>query len=392
MTVTIIMDVPSTENNGTSVACMNLVRYLRSVGDEVRLVGCDEIKKDEPGYYYVPKCRFVPVIRGIVEKNDVAIAKPVNETIRKALDGADICHVMIPFFLAHRAAKIAREAGIPVTAGFHCQAENFTSHVQLMNIGLANKLFYKIIYRTFYRIINAIHYPTNFIRETFERECGHKTNGYVISNGVNDAYKYKPIKKPAELEGKFVILFIGRLAKEKSHKVLIKAVKKSKYKKDIQLVFAGTGPRKREVLACAKRCGIITPIIKFVPREELVNIINYSDLYCHPSEVEIEGIACLEAISCGKVPVISNSRRSATKEFAIDDHCLFECNRPKDLAGKIDFWIENEGLKKDYEQKYLRYADTFGLNSSMRHMREMLEAYALKREDGDEREKNSVLH
>ena len=381
MTVTIVMDVPSTENNGTSVACMNLVRYLISCGDEVRLLGCDEQKKEDPGYYYVPKINFPPIINSIVKKNDVALARPVNETIRKAFDGADIVHIMIPFMQAHRAVKIAKEMNIPVTAGFHCQAENVTSHIQLMNSKFANKLFYKTIYKSFYSKVDAIHYPTNFIRDIFERETKHKTTGYVISNGVNELFVREQVEKPENLKDKFVILFIGRFAKEKSHKVLVKAVKHSKYKDKIQLVFAGAGPRIKEVKRCARRCKINPPIINFLSRPELVKLINYSDLYCHPSEVEIEGIACLEAISCGLIPLISDSERSATRDFAVDGRCLFRNKNSKDLAEKIDFWIENPEVKKEYEKRYLSFANNFSLLSSMKQMRDMLSEYSLIRGD-----------
>ena len=95
------------------------------------------------------------------------------------------------------------------------------------------------------------------------------------------------------------------------------------------------------------------PIMKFYSKEELCDVINYSDLYCHPSEVEIEGIACLEAVSTGLVPVISDSKRSATKYLAIDDKNLFKCNDSVDLAKKIDYWFENKDIKDLYKETYI---------------------------------------
>ena len=35
---------------------------------------------------------------------------------------------MLPFALGRAALKYAKELGIPVSMGFHCQAENFTAH------------------------------------------------------------------------------------------------------------------------------------------------------------------------------------------------------------------------------------------------------------------------
>jgi glycosyltransferase involved in cell wall biosynthesis len=53
------------------------------------------------------------------------------------------------------------------------------------------------------------------------------------------------MEKPEAFRDRFVILFTGRYSKEKSHKVLIDGVARSKYKDSIQLIFAGTGRWKK---------------------------------------------------------------------------------------------------------------------------------------------------
>lgn len=372
MTVVIVADVLGKENNGTTVACMNLVRYLMKNGDTVRIVCCDKDKFDNDNFYIVPTINLGSVINYFVAKNEVSLAKADERVLRKAIKGADVVHVMIPFALGNRAIKIAKEYGIPVTAGFHCQAENFTSHLALMNNQLANKLTYRVFYENTYKNVDAVHYPTKFMEDTFESSVGHKTNAYVISNGVNDRFVSKHVEKPDNLKDKFVILFIGRYSREKSHKVLIEAVAKSKYKDKIQLIFAGSGPRREQLQKCIDKCGIPQPIMTFFSRDELVNVINYSDLYCHPAEIELEGIACLEAIRCGLVPVIADSKRCATKEFALDRNNLFKVNDSDDLAKKIDFWIENKELKDRYKEKYIKNSAVYRQEDCMYMMRNML--------------------
>ena len=54
MTVTIVCDVLGEENNGTTVATMNLVRYLKSRGDTVRILCADQSRKDEENTFVVP--------------------------------------------------------------------------------------------------------------------------------------------------------------------------------------------------------------------------------------------------------------------------------------------------------------------------------------------------
>ncbi|MBO6010297.1 MAG: glycosyltransferase [Oscillospiraceae bacterium] len=372
MTVTVVADVLGKENNGTTIACLNLIRYLRSCGDTVRILCADEDKRGQEGVYVAPTLDLGFALNKVLDKNEVVVARSDPAVVAAALEGADVCHVMTPFFLGHAAVTECKRRGVPVTAGFHCQAENFTSHIFLINSALANREYYNFVWAHFYKYVDLIHYPSQFIRDVFEACVGRPTPGVVVSNGVGDIYRPRKVERPEWLRDKFVVLFIGRLSREKSHKVLVKAVKYSKYRDRIQLMFAGCGPRKGQIMRCVRRCGITPPDINFYSRSDLVDLINYSDLYCHPAEIEIEAISCLEAISCGLVPVISDSPRSATKAFALDENNLFSCNDPRDLARKIDFWIEHPELKAEYARRYEGFTKQFDQTECMRKTRQIL--------------------
>ncbi len=371
MTITVVCDVLGEENNGTTIAAMNLIRSLRRKGHTVRILCPDEDRRGEKDTYVVPQLNLGP-LNGYVRKNGVSIACADRQVIRKALDGADAVHIMTPFLLSHAALTEAKKLGLPVTAGFHCQAENLTSHLFLMNCRWANRLAYKVFYKTVFSKVDAIHYPTQFIRDVFETSVSAKTNGYVISNGVNSSFVRKPAVRPAELKDKFIILFTGRYSKEKSHRVLIDAVSKSKYADRIQLVFAGDGPLKEKLSEYAMERLNVQPVFRFFSRQEMIEVINYSDLYVHPAEIEIEAIACLEAISCGLVPVIANSPGCATKHFALGENNLFRVNDPDDLAVRIDFWIEHPEEKAQCSGKYLGYTSQFEHERCMEGMERMI--------------------
>ena len=80
----------------------------------------------------------------------------------------------------------------------------------------------------------------------------------------------------------------------------------------------------------------------------------------------------MEAIACGKLTIVSNSKLSATKEFAIDEKCIFKNRNPKSLAKVIDYWIEHPEEKAEYEQKYLESANVFNQEECMKKMEKML--------------------
>ncbi len=55
MIVTVVCDVLGEENNGTTVATMNLVRYLKSRGDTVRILCADQSRKNDENVYTVDR-------------------------------------------------------------------------------------------------------------------------------------------------------------------------------------------------------------------------------------------------------------------------------------------------------------------------------------------------
>ena len=167
MIITIVCDVLGEENNGTTLAAMNLIRALRAKGHTVTILCPDAQKQGVPGYAVVPT-RNLGIFNGYVKSNGVQLAKPDDAVIRQAIQGANIVHVMLPFVLGRRAAQLAKAQGIPVSAGFHAMAENFTSHIFMENCAPINRLTYHVFSKT-YKMVDAIHYPTQFLRDLYER-------------------------------------------------------------------------------------------------------------------------------------------------------------------------------------------------------------------------------
>lgn len=366
MIITIVCDVLGQENNGTTIAAMNLIRYLESQNHTVKIL-CSQQENPDNNFYMVESRDFW-IFNDYVKKNGVSLAKPDEDIIAKAIDGSDIVHIMLPFALGRKSAEYAYSKHIPVTAGFHVMAENFSSHIFMKNSSIVNRLTYAH-FEKMYKYCSAIHYPTQYLRDLFEKIYG-KTNGYVISNGVNSIFK--PIPHEFDLNNKITILYSGRYSKEKCQSVLIKAIDKSKYKNKIELILAGTGPMKEKLEKLAKKKNV-NANFNFYAREEMVKVINTAYLYVHAADIEAEGISCLEAISCGVVPIICNSPKSATKFYALDERSLYKKNDYKELAKKIDYWIDNPSLREEASKKYIEMSkEKFDQTACMKKMEEML--------------------
>lgn len=371
MKVTVICEVLGEANNGTSVAAYNLINYLKSRGHEVTVVCPDECRRGEDGFVVLP-LTALKIFNGIFKKNNVTLARYDEKLLTAAIKDADVVHILVPLFISRKTSKLVKRLGKPLTAGFHAQAENFTVHIGLKDCLPVNHILYHWYDKNVFCRADAIHYPTQFIRDVFEHEVGRSTPGYVISNGVNDAFRPREVQKPAQYADKFCVLFIGRLSNEKSHMVLLRAVERSKYADKIQLFFAGSGPKYKKIKSYGEKHLKNPPVIDFYSRHDLVDLINFCDLYCHPAEIEIEAIACLEAICCGLVPLIANSPRCATKAFALDERCLFNVNDSDDLARKLDYFIEHPEERERLRKLYLTGSTAFDQTACMERMEQML--------------------
>jgi len=373
MNITIICDVLGEANNGTSLAAYNLINTLVEKGHDVRVVCPDPEKKNLPGYYILRRLSLGP-FNGYLKKNGVCLARGSRRIISQACEGADIVHGLVPFSASKKALKYCHKHGIPFTSGFHMQAENFTSHIFLMASNLVNKCTYSFLWSTYFKKVDAIHYPTAFIRDYVKEYNKKNVPAYVISNGVNFKYFYfNKIARPEPLKDKFIIIMSGRLSKEKNQQELLYAVKKSKHEKNIQIMLTGDGPRRKYLNKLAKRLKFTNPPIqKLYKHEELHDALWLGDLYVHTSIVEIEAISCLEAIACGMVPVIADSKKSATRMFSIDERCAYQSKNINNLTSRIDYWIEHPEEKEALLTKYQGFIKQFDFEKCMDNMEKML--------------------
>ena len=366
MKIAIISDVLGEENNGTTITIKSLIENLKKRNHSVVVVS--PYCTDEDGYHTL-KTRNFYIFNKYLAKNGVELAKPDKDILRKVISECDLAHIVLPFKTGKVAIKIAKELNVPCTTAFHCQPENVSAHFGLKDFKPFNDFIYWRFLKKLYQHTQFIHCPTEFIANEL-RNHGYNMDLRVISNGVDPAYKCKEVEKPKVLKDKFCILFIARLSKEKRHDLLIEAVKQSKYKDKIQIIFAGRGPLENKLKKMGS-CLPNPPIFGFYPKKKLVKIINYCDLYVHPSDIEIEAISCLEAITCGLVPIISDSNRSATNAFALNNKCKFKRGNPTSLKDKIEYFIEHPHELAKLKEDYKEYAKQFQIASCIDKMEEM---------------------
>lgn len=369
MKILIVIDQFDNSNNGTTISARRFAKGLQDDGNEVYVVSTGD-KKDEYKFN-LKELPLPPGISHLIKSQGMSFAIPNTEILEKAIRNVDVVHFYMPFFLSKSGLKICQKLHVPHTAAFHVQPENITYSIGLGTKTKVNDMIYTHYRDSFFNKFTHIHCPSEFIANQLKKH-GYTAKLHVISNGVDDGFKYYGKEKLPEFKDKFVISMIGRYSNEKRQDVLIEAILKSKYEHKIQLVLAGKGPKESKYKKLGEKL-TNKPIMKFFNTSDLLNLLKSTDLYVHSADAEIEAISCIEAFACGNVPVIANSPNSATKQFALNEDSLFEAGNSNDLANKIDFWIENENYRKQMEIEYSKSADKYRLKDSIKKMEEMFE-------------------
>ena len=365
MKILLVLEQFDVANNGTTITAIRLATVLKKHGHEVRVASSGESRDDKYGFSIIK----VPIFDSLIKKQGMVFARPVEKKLREAVDWADIVHIMMPFMLERKAVMLCRELGKPYTGAFHVQPENIWFSVKLGNFKPLISLTYFVGREYIFKYFNYIHCPSRMISDQLVKHH-YKAELRIISNGIDPDFIYHKEEKSPELKGKFVIVMSGRFSHEKRQDILIDAVKKSKHEKDIQLFLAGQGPVEAGYRKRAK--GLTNPIIMhFLTRDQLICLFGQTDLYVHASDIDIEAMSCMEAFASGLVPIISDSRRSATSQFALDERSIFSAGDSIDLAEKIDYWFEHENERRKMEVRYAEHAKNYTLESCVCQMEEM---------------------
>lgn len=370
MKILFVIDDFATSNNGTSISGQRFVNELRRQGHEVRVMstmgdGCAKVD-------YVLQERHIYPFDRLIHSYGFHFAKTDKQVMREAIGWCDIVHFMMPFGTTFFGKQIADQLGKPATVAFHIQPENVLSGANLGKVKWLVNATYALWRKAIYSRFRHIHCPSEFMRDTLI-EHGYTGDIRAISNGIASDFAYTKTPRTAFAQDAIVITMIGRLAHEKRQDLIIEAAKRSKYARRIQLVFAGNGPLKEDYIRQSK--GLAHPIVfGYYTKAQLIDVLGQTDLYVHASDMESEAIACIEAFATGLVPVISDSRNSATKQFALDNRSLFAAGDAQSLADKIDYWLDHPNEKAVMEKAYAQHANDYHLDACVHRFEAMLKA------------------
>ena len=350
--------------NGVATSVCMLKKALEKNGHQVFLV---TVNPDNMKFVYEDNGKTIKLPGLPVGIYDYRLSSiyPIRVVNKIKKWKLDVIHSHTEFGVGTFARLISKQLNIPLVHTYHTMYEDYVHYI---THGYFNKSSKKLVeYLTLFycdTTANELIVPTKKTWDLFKDKYRLDKNIYIIPTGIEIERFYKEkIKKDSVVEVRkqlglnnndFVLLFVGRLGKEKNVDFLIEAQKDLITKiPNAKLVIIGDGPEREDFYNHAKKLKLLNNVIftGMVPWEKVPIYYQLADIFVTASTTETQGLTVIEAMAAGVVPV------------CIDDES-FRLTVVDGLNGKI---FKN---KRDYKNIIFNlYNDKKSLNNMARQAR-----------------------
>ena len=260
----------------------------------------------------------------------------------KKLD-LDIIHTQTEFSIGIFGRIVAKKLDIPVVHTYHTMYEDYIHYVSRGIMLKPASQFAKKVSKLYCRDCSAIIVPTLKVKDALQ-QYGLLRHIDIIPTGV-DIEPFKRSNYDEELiknekksfginETEPVVLFIGRLAKEKSVDIIINSMKELIVKiPNCKLLVVGDGPERENLEALVRELDIEKSVV-FTgerPWAEIGRYYQMGDVFVGASLTETQGLTFTEAMAA-QIPVVAKYDKN------LDDLIQDKINgrifyKDEDLAG-----------------------------------------------------------
>lgn len=328
--------------NGVTTSVITLIGQLQKLGHEV-FVFSSEFPgyTGDPGYVYRVPAFFTPF--------DKAYPVPLPLTRRIIADVSamelDIIHTQSPFLMGLIARHVARLHKIPLVATNHTIYTEYVHYVPFIPKILAKESAHVWI-GWYYTGCDTVITPSNFSANRLRDEYGVEEariavipSGIMLPGKVSEDAKQEVRKKYGIPEEAPVLMYAGRMAKEKNLWMLLKACEDVIFRErpDARLVLAGSGMLAAALQDAADKSDVLrgkVVLTGFLKREDLIPIYASATLLTFPSLTETQGMVVGEAMANG-VPCVAVNEGGAPETVNDGVDGLRAPNDPKDFGAAV---------------------------------------------------------
>lgn len=301
--------------NGVSTSVLMLKQGLEKLGHEVYVVTVNSEN------FHYKKEDNVLMIPGIpIGIYDFRMTSLYPLRALKIIKGwhLDVIHTHTEFAVGTFARLIAKQYNIPLVHTYHTMYEEYIYYITKGYFDGASKKL--VEYLTLFlcdKTVEELIVPTKKTYDLFKEKYKVKRDVHIIPSGIDvtrfykenvDSLAVRELKKELNIKkGDFVILFVGRIAKEKSIDFLINNLKTIlKKAPKAKMLIVGDGPDMNE-LALLVRKNKLDKYVTFTGKvlwSEIPKYYQLANVFVTASKTETQGLTVIEAMAAEK-PVVA---------------------------------------------------------------------------------------
>lgn len=344
--------------NGVSTSIKMLENALRKKGHKVFIV---TVNPEEMSYKFDDNGRIIriPGIPTGIYDYRLTTFYPIKAVNKIKEWNLDVIHTHTEFGIGTFARVIGKQLDIPVVHTYHTMYEDYVHYITK---GYFDKSSKKVVeYLTkFYcdKTIEELIVPTKKTYDLFKEKYKYDRNVHIIPTGIEIERFYKEKIKEEKVNGikdkldikkdDIVILFVGRIASEKSVDFLIDNHKELvKKNRNCKLLIVGDGPDLENYKNLAKKNKIENNVIFTgkVPWDEVPNYYNLADIFTTASHTETQGLTVIEAMAAN-LPVVALDDESF-RNTVIEELTGYLFKNKKEYINQMIKLIDDKNLRKN---------------------------------------------
>jgi len=257
----------------------------------------------------------------------------------------DIIHTHSPFQMGLLAEHMAHKKNIPLVYTFHTLFTRYTHYIKFIP-EIVSKITIKEYIKNFCGKAGLIITPSKMSQKVLDR-WGIKTSHETVPTGIKlscfqsseeakkDARKFLGIPENAKL-----LLYVGRISKEKNIPFLIEAFKKIN-RDNLFFVLIGGGPLIKEL----KQQNIKNIVFAGeVGHEKLPSLYCAGDIFVFASKTETQGLVLAEAKAAG-LPIVALFAGGLVDTVRNDIDGYLTARSPDDFIRHTIKLLEDDNLR-----------------------------------------------
>jgi 1,2-diacylglycerol 3-alpha-glucosyltransferase len=315
--------------NGVTVVVDMVRRQLTQLGHAVYVFAPEYPSSDRGG----PRCSEDGVYRfpsfAVLVSPEDRIGQPgTRRKMARVLDELrpHLVHTHSEFVVGTGCAAYCRQNAVPHVATCHTYWEKYLStYFPFVPAGVARLIVAGTLRRLF-RSVDRLTVPSRFM-ETLMRSYGVQCPIDVIPNGIipedfvlqeeeQSALALHFARVVPEIGSRRVLLYVGRIAREKNVDLLLEAMQRIvSAAPEVLLLLAGSGPHHLALESRARHSGLAGHVrfLGYLSHKQLSYLYRKAEALLFTSMTDTQGLVLVEAMSCG-TPVVA-VRAPATEEI-----------------------------------------------------------------------------